>query len=221
MGTSHELVATIDVSDWPFHSIETIGGEEKAWLLQPSNEPSTRWLFKPNNVHPAVGSKAAWSQREDFAEKVSCELGTRMEIPCAKIELAQRRGRAGCISRDLAPKDWEIQTGFVLLDALLSDYIPGRELSNKLRTGHSLENIRAALTDYAPPAEVDESFDAFDVFVGYIAFDAVVANRDRHDENWAVMRPPHSGPAPVLAGSFDHGRAIGSTLQEIKMAKVL
>lgn len=72
-----------------------------------------------------------------------------------------------------------------------------------------------------PNSTLPSDFDAFDVFVGYLAFDAVIANRDRHDENWAILRPVSNPDEIRLCGSFDHGRALGSTLREDAMAKIL
>lgn len=219
MGDSSEMFETWDVSHWSLIRQETIGADEKYWLAHPTD--GQPWLFKANNIHEnAAGS---WSQREDFAEKLGGELATAMGIPCARIEFARRDDELGCISLNLCPEGWELQTGVVVLDGLLEDYEPGYTARNRVRRGHSLENIRWALEGYGPPpgADVPSNFDAFDVFAGYVVFDAMVANRDRHDENWAVMRPPPGSGRPTLAGSFDHARALGSTLREAKITALL
>ncbi|RLP94397.1 hypothetical protein EAD89_04105 [Micromonospora sp. BL4] len=212
------MFETWDVSRWSLIRQETIGADEKYWLADPNDRQA--WLFKANNTHRNAAGE--WSQREDFAEKVGGELASAMGIPCARIELARRDDESGCVSLNLCPEGWELQTGAVVLDGLLEDYEPGY-MGNKARPGHSLENICQALDGYGPPpgAAVPAGFEAFDVFVGYVVFDAVVANRDRHDENWAVMRPPPDGSRATLAGSFDHARALGSTLREAKMSALL
>ena len=48
---------------------------------------------------------------------------------------------------------------------------------------------------------------ARDVFVGYLMFDAWIANQDRHHENWALVVTPE---ATYLAPSFDHASSLGS-----------
>lgn len=216
---SSEMFRTRDVSSWDLIRAETIGADEKYWLADPSD--SSQWLFKANKIHR--NSAGVWSQREDFSEKVGGELAAAMGLPCARIEFARHGEELGCISLNLCPEGWELQTGLVVLDGLLDDYEPGYLLANKARRGHSLENIRRALDGHGPPpgASLPGDFDAFDVFVGYLVFDAVVANRDRHDENWAVMRPPTGCGNATLAGSFDHARALGSTLREARMAALL
>jgi hypothetical protein len=51
---------------------------------------------------------------------------------------------------------------------------------------------------------------AFDVFAGYVVLDAWVANRDRHDNNWAVLRPITLSADPLrLCGSYDHASSLG------------
>jgi hypothetical protein len=101
----------IDVTNWRVERQETIGADEKYWLSEPSSRDL--WLFKANieHVHPKSGDK--WSQREDVSEKVAGEIARRFGIPCASIALATWRGKSGCISRNLLPEGWELQTGLV------------------------------------------------------------------------------------------------------------
>lgn len=209
----------LDVSSWRVEREEAIGGEEKYWLAEPGSD--VQWLFKPNKMH--ITSSGRWSEHHDVSEKIAGEIGRRLGIPCAHIELAFRNDEAGCISRNLKPRGWELQTGLVLLSGIVPGYVPGTEIGNRDRRGHSLENIQRALRSYGQPPDsgLPDDFDAFETFVGYLVFDAVVANRDRHDENWAVMRPLRDTLRGTLAGSFDHARAFGSSLREDAMIQKL
>lgn len=45
-------------------------------------------------------------------------------------------------------------------------------------------------------------------------FDAWIANRDRHDENWAVLRPPPGEGQDRLCGSYDHASGLGFNLSD-------
>ena len=49
---------------------------------------------------------------------------------------------------------------------------------------------------------------AIDVFIGYLMFDAWIANQDRHHENWAFV--VSEGPAIHLAPTYDHASSLGS-----------
>ena len=51
-----------------------------------------------------------------------------------------------------------------------------------------------------------DDMDGFDVWTGYLLFDAWVAGSDRHDENWGAVT---DGSDVHLAPSFDHGNALG------------
>lgn len=177
-----------DASDWEVFSDETEGAEEKWWLISPAD--GRLWLFKP----PV--DKFGFRQGEDWAERVSTELARAIRVPCADVELGHRDGRRGSMSRRLQPRGWDIQPGKLLL----AEFDPGYVSQAKGRPGHSLERIAAALTGarVAPPLDGPDGFSAFDVFAGYMVLDALIANRDRHDDNWSVLVPPPGG-TPVIA----------------------
>lgn len=202
----------VDVTDWPVANIEPRGGGVNVWL----GRAADLWLFKP------VSRKSWGFQAEDRAEKISAEIAGLIRVPCAQVELAEREGVRGVISRDLAPSPWELQTGSLLLAGEIDGYQVGAK-NIRGRPGHSLLNIRASLRDLGVPV-VDSSFNdvgAFDLFCGYLVLDALVANRDRHDENWAVLRPTGRTARDLLCPSFDHGSALGFNLTETKMGLYL
>ena len=82
------------------------------------------------------------------------------------------------------------------------------------RPGHSLGNIKDALTDViAPPAfEGPAGSAGYDVFAGYMLLDALIANRDRHEQNWAVLAPQLLTESVSLAPSYDHASSLGYNL---------
>lgn len=189
-----------DASDWEVFSDETEGAEEKWWLISPAD--GRLWLFKP----PV--DKFGFRQGEDWAERVSTELARAIRVPCADVELGHRDGRRGSMSRRLQPRGWDIQPGKLLL----AEFDPGYVSQAKGRPGHSLERIAAALTgaQVAPPLDGPDGFSAFDVFAGYMVLDALIANRDRHDDNWSVLVPPPGGDAGYrLCGSYDQSSSLG------------
>ncbi len=90
------------------------------------------------------------------------------------------------------------------------------ERPNIIRPGHSLENIQLALHDVAPPpqAAAPPGVTGFDVFVSYLILDAVIANRDRHEQNWAVLSPLQRTGLLRLAPSYDHAGSLGYNLTD-------
>jgi hypothetical protein len=203
---AEEPFPIVDVSSWTIAADETAGAEEKYWIEEP--RAGTWWLFK------SVTIKDGHIHGEDWAEKTVSELAAILGIPCARVEMAEREGTQGCIGADLRPAFHELQHGQVLLEECRA---PGYvHATGRHHPGHSLENIRVALEGVLPPPQCELGFaaTAFDVFAGYLVLDAWVANRDRHDNNWAVLRPVIESPDPLrLCGSYDHANSLGFSLR--------
>lgn len=96
---------------------------------------------------------------------------------------------------------------------LLADLLPDFATRSKERSGHTLDNIETDLRDVDAPAG-SGGLSAFEVFAGYLVLDALAANQDRHEENWAVLRPLPGEGRLTLAGSYDHGSSLGFNLTD-------
>jgi hypothetical protein len=180
------------------------------WLLGPGTPPRQPWLFKSVTIQPG------YVCGEDWAEKAAAELAERLGIPCARVQMAQREGHRGSISADLCPPGCQMQPGMLFMqDREVEGYIPGKFPG---RPGHSLENIRGVLDDAMSPPGCGLPFEAtaFDVFAGYVILDALIANRDRHDENWAVLLPIAGDGPTRLCRSYDHANSLGYNLDDAK-----
>ena len=202
-----ERFPILDVGGWDVVADETAGAEEKYWLQEPGADEL--WLFK------SVTVRQGHVHGEDWAEKAVAHLADLLGVPCARIELAELRGKAGCIGRDLRPPQYDLQHGQLLLqERNAPGYVHGK---GKVHPGHTLENIRDSLSGALPPPgfELPFSATAYDVFAGYVVLDAWVANRDRHDNNWAVLRPAIASGGPLrLCGSYDHASSLGFNLTD-------
>ena len=175
-------IAIRDVSDWVVLNDETMGAKQKFWLKAPDG---ISWLFKVNNRPHAI---------TDIAEKLAAELARLVDVPTCDVELAHRGTQRGSISKSLLngmSKGTELLEGNRLLHQVHSDYAVAKEFHNP---GQTLNRILLALseTDTMPPGELlgnSAIADAVDAFVGYILFDAWIANTDRHHENWVSLVP--------------------------------
>lgn len=186
--------AVVDVSSWAVLALEPGGDDDKLWLADPDGR--TAWLFKPRV------ERDGRVQGEDWAEKISAELCQILGVPAAQIQLASRGGQRGLISRDVRPGvGWALHAGAVLLGGE-----PGFVVKSKARLGHRLDVIERVLEPFAAPPGFDAGLDAFAVFAGFCTLDALIANPDRHEQNWAVLTAPDG--AGFLAPSFDHGSAL-------------
>ncbi|QIS40744.1 hypothetical protein GW571_00495 [Clavibacter capsici] len=212
----------IDVSGWRFDRREAMGQSATEWLQNPNGtrEAKHRWLFKPTRQH-RNGSR----QMTDYSEKAASEIGKLIGVPVAQVELVHRNGQMGCISRNATPEHWEMYTGSLLLERAGVGYSDSDRVRNSkgATPGHSIPNILTALQGIGPPplrSDV-ESMSASDVFVGFLVLDALIANRDRHEENWAVVRPTLDPTGTCLCLSYDHGGSIGYQLDDGYRARVL
>jgi hypothetical protein len=110
-------------------------------------------------------------------------------------------------------------TGRRWLDSNLAvDYSSAEARLSRRRSGaspgHSLENIRVSLDGVDAPPGSPAGLDAWDAFCGFLVLDALVSNRDRHEENWSVMRPLSGSDA--LAPAYDMESSLGFQLMDEK-----
>jgi hypothetical protein len=207
-----EAWLTLDAGGWTLAGVEQHGLHAHEWYRTDS-QPRT-WLFKPARPerHRAIG--------EDIVEKLASDLARLFGVPAARVELAAKGAVRGVLVEDVRPPGWVLQHGQVLMSAAFEAYDP-QDHENR---GHSPVAIQAALQRFGPPPAVDlpPDFSAFDVFAGYLVFDALIAHVDRHDRNWAVLAPPPGSELPdALCSSFDHAASLGFTLSEEAFARHL
>lgn len=131
---------------------------------------------------------------------LSTQVGHLLRIPVADVRLCMRHGRRGSLSRDVTPDGFDLYEGGVVLEGSgLADYVPHREGEVAIdpdrpgvkRPGHSLRNIKRALRRVETPPEFNDTsgLSAFDVFAGFLILDAVIANRDRHEQTGRCWCP--------------------------------
>lgn len=219
----------VDVSEWSIYRVEQAGSSENRWLIEPGTDEL--WLHKDTHI-PSNGQE----QGEDWSEFVATQVAKTLAIPCAETRLCSRGGRRGSLSLSvLAQADvrpFALNEGRVVLERSKA---PGyvRHLEGKpahdphrpdvKRPGHSLQNIKAALEGTGPPTTFagPQGCDGFDVFAGYLVLDALIANSDRHEQNWAVLTPQLLGPIERLAPSYDHASSLGYNLTDQKRESLL
>ncbi|CAM3422252.1 hypothetical protein OCAE111667_09175 [Occultella aeris] len=206
----------IDVSDWRELQIEPGGSMSVRWLENP--ETGDGWLHKYTTV-PDTGIE----QGEDWAEAIATQVAVMLGVPCALVSLCTRHGMRGSLSRDLRLRGYSFWPANVWLYGRATGYVPQKEGAPGVdpgrpgvrRPGHTLKNFCHALSETAvPPDFRGEATNGFDVLAGYFVLDALVANRDRHTENWAVLEPQVGSDPTMLAPSFDHGGSLGFNVKD-------
>jgi hypothetical protein len=187
-----------------------LGSKEKTWLI-PAEElglPKRPHLFK-------VGR---YGTGENWAEKVCCEMLKLLEIPCAEYNLAVRSGTPGVISERFLPGDALFVPANMILSRADRNYdgsLRFRQVKYALLPAVELVK-RPKLEPPLGVAAVHRGLTAQDIFIGYLLFDALVGNTDRHHENWGVVAIPEGNKqfAFYLAPSFDHASSLGRDLTD-------
>ncbi|PXW25081.1 UNVERIFIED_CONTAM: hypothetical protein DES50_12329 [Williamsia faeni] len=218
----------VDLAEWTRGESEPGGDEAKRWFLAPESSPHAgHWLFKPRTEKTLTLSATRRARGdepdllvggEDWAEKITYELAKLAEIPAADTELAtvvrwqDGRQSVGSMSHDMRPgvegRAWTWTPGAALL-AECDD-----EFDAQTCEGHTIVAVQRVLEGLRGPVNTAySSWDAFDVFVGYLVLDAWVANTDRHAHNWGVLQNSLTGDV-CLGPSFDHGSALASGQRE-------
>lgn len=183
---------------------EPLGTKQKFWFLWNGQ----RWLFKYRRAETG----------EDWAERIAAALAMRLWIPHAEVELASYSGRRGVVSCNFTVGGMNpLVHGNDLLVAQDPAYPHQSFFRVREHTvdaiAHVLENVWWAEDDnWLLP---DGENDALGLFTGYLMLDALIANTDRHHENWGVLNVAptvNRGWITELAPSYDHASSLGREL---------
>lgn len=180
---------------------EQLGSKPKFWF----RHEGRRWLFK--EVRPDTG--------EHWAEKVAAELAVLLEVPAAKVELAECLGKRGSASQSFI----QARRKEVLVhgNEVLAGSVTGYDMTKRFRqSDHTLDNIIQAVESVFDPGPPRMA--AAEQLCGYLTLDALIGNTDRHHENWGlVLTAELSGTSYrrlnlQVAPSFDHASSLGREL---------
>lgn len=176
--------------------IEQLGTKEKYWIHDATT--NEKKLFK-------IGRE---NTGENWAELVAYKIGEHIGLPVARYELAVYNSKLGTISTNFVQDDERLIHGNELLVKIDKSYPSDRFY--KVRE-YKLDTV-LSLLKILERAENIEIQNAMDDFIGYIVFDCLIANQDRHHENWGLVVGLEKKLR--LAPSFDHASGFGCKVQE-------
>ena len=176
---------TLDLSQATSTIVEVAGLKPKTWVL---TLDGGEWLFKMHRR----------GTHESVAEVYAASLAALVRLPSAEYRLASWDGHAGCASLKVEG----IQPGKQLLSSADASYKVDSRFSNE---DHTIELVADVLSKLSAGAGASATFaDARGMFLGYLMFDAWIANTDRHHENWGYIE---IAGVRTLAPTYDHGSA--------------
>jgi len=173
----------IYIDHWPTApSVSTYGKREKDVRI----DPSTGQLY----FYKHSDKRYPW---DFWCEVIASKLGQLLGLDVARYEPAYSKVEAdkyvwGCFSPLL--HDPVKGEEFVHGQSYLQAWKPG--FDTQRGTDHDYELIRKALT-LAGAKDMD-----LQKFHDMLVFDALICNRDRHQENWAIIRSAGTHRSPIL-----------------------
>ena len=192
---------------------EQLGMKEKLWAMDPSSQEL--WLFKYVRVSKA-GQPESITRGEDWAELLVHAIAKELSIPSACVALGTHGERNGIFSRKITNENQELVHGNELLAKVILGY---DKTASRGNSAYTVKNIHRALSDVRALDFLGNGVNAFDQFAAYLMLDALVAGRDRHHENWAIIQ--ETGVENLLAPSFDHGNALGFAEQPKRILQLV
>lgn len=189
--------AIYDISEFDSDSLEQLGTKSKFWYVNQDDE----YLFK--SVTSSTGERLG----EDWAEKIACELAELLSLPHAHYELAIYKGVRGVITKNFINKNLAQRSeSFTTGNELLQEHVLQLGVENP--NIQYVEHVYKVMNDKIEGKPLGFSSlsnikTASDFFVGYLMFDALISNQDRHNENWGMIIT--SKGDTHLAPSYDHG----------------
>jgi hypothetical protein len=107
--------------------------------------------------------------------------------------------------------------GNELLGGKLTTPNANENVRNYSQRSHTASAVLALLKNFPnlfPPfqsAPIQNLTVTVDIFIGYLLFDTWIANQDRHDQNWGLVRVKNDF---YLAPSYDHGSSLARNLTD-------
>ena len=199
-------------------SEEEMGSKTKFWYCNPSH-PHRHWLFK----YPQENTGQHW------AEKIAAEIAAILDIDHARVELATANDIRGSVTESFAVDGWELYHGNQLLKKSIFNYDPDLRFR---QSSHTLSNIWQVMENLFLSGEVETFEDvalsnettthAKSLITEFIVLDALIANTDRHHENWGILRRFIGDDwEGHVAPSFDHASSLGRELLDSHRARLI
>jgi HipA-like C-terminal domain len=203
------LFQIIEVTSAMRSEVEQLGSKPKFWFRH-NNE---NWLFKEARINTG----------EDWSEKLASEIARLLDLSTHHTELAIWEGKRGCAVQSFLSSNASVLVhGNELLGGLISSYDKNKERG---QADHTIDNIVSVL-ERLFDTDKPRRHAAFRM-IGYLVFDALVGNTDRHHQNWGVVLTTQEQAdkkntfSLELAPTFDHASSLGRELTDEARARRL
>ena len=197
---------------------EQMGTKQKFWYEEGSPFDFLT-LFKAGR--PNTG--------ENWAEVIAAQLAASIQLPTAEYQFARCTIDGKIVQGTITPNLVKHPTSRMIHgNELLSRYSETikepAQYDPDSRKHHTLTRaITYIAQDFLlPPLDAITSplrSTALDFFIGYIIFDTLIGNQDRHAENWAIIKTVDD--TYHLCPTYDHGSSLGRNELDTKRQVLL
>lgn len=177
-------------------SYEQLGTKEKFWL----------------NNHQLFFKSGRLNTLEDCSEKIAYEIASLIELPCAKYEFgkfidSQNQELFGVVSESFLDhqKHEELILGNQILGKIFKDY----DQYSRYKARKYTPLLPLMIFDILK-IKGYKDLASLQVFIGYLVFDCLIGNTDRHHENWGII----ANGGIKIAPTFDHASGLASKVSE-------
>ncbi|WP_300642742.1 HipA domain-containing protein [uncultured Helicobacter sp.] len=142
---------------------------------------------------------------------MACEIARLIQLPCAEYEFGKLIDNTNQASLGIVSKSFlnrqnaeELVLGNQILGKVFQDY----DQYSRYKARRYTPTLALLVFETFATTEQDYSF--LYTFIGYLVFDCLIGNTDRHHENWGII----VNGGIKIAPTFDHASGLASKVNE-------
>ncbi|MDD2373469.1 MAG: HipA domain-containing protein [Syntrophomonadaceae bacterium] len=172
-------------------------------MVQASGTRRKKWMENADSGEQILVKWPNYGLGEVYAEKICSELGGLLNIPIMRVDIGCCKGESVILAYNFLHPGEELKEGGDFFEDYQAD--SGKP---SLVPRYTFQRIRTIVEPYGLLPDL----------LNMIIFDALVANSDRHQDNWGLC---FKEDQVRLAPLYDHGSSLGWNLNEDRVRKIM
>lgn len=172
-------------------------------MIQASGTRMKRWIINPDTGEQVLVKWPNYGTGEVYAEKICSEIGKLINIQVMKVDLGCCWELPVVVAYNFVEPGEDLKEGGDFFETFQND--SGKP---SLAPGYTYQRIKDIVSHY----------ELIPQLLDMLVFDCLVANSDRHQDNWGIC---FRGNKVRFAPLYDHGSSLGWNLQEKRVEDLL